>query len=82
MSIFNDIEYSTEDNQQTCLANAREVTEYAKQFKLAQLGETRRDHTWNPLSDNSDQAQSSFVDIRFQENHISRQTTKKEHVLQ
>ena len=34
MSMSNDIEYRAKDNEQTNLANAAEVTEYAKQFKL------------------------------------------------
>ena len=34
MSTFNDIEYWVKDNQQECLANATDSTEYAKQFKL------------------------------------------------
>ena len=34
MSILNDIERWIKDNWQTCLANATELTEYAKQFKL------------------------------------------------
>ena len=34
MSMFNNIEYWTENNEQTCLANAAEVTEYAKAFEL------------------------------------------------
>ena len=32
MSMFNDIEYMT-GNEQTCLENAEDVTEYAKQFQ-------------------------------------------------
>ena len=32
--MFNDVEYWIKDHQQTCLANATEFTEYAKQFKL------------------------------------------------
>ena len=34
MSMFNDIEWWIKDNEHRCLAKAKEVTEYAKQFKL------------------------------------------------
>ena len=37
MPLLNDIEWWTKDTEQTCLANATEVTEYAKQFKLGHL---------------------------------------------
>ena len=33
MSMFKVIEYCLKDDQQTCVANVTEVTEYAKQFK-------------------------------------------------
>ena len=32
--MFDDIEWWTTDSEQTCIANATEVTEYTKQFKL------------------------------------------------
>ena len=35
MSMFNDIGWWKNDNEQTCLASATEVTEHAKQFKLS-----------------------------------------------
>ena len=34
VSMFNDVECRIKDHQQTCLANATEFTEYAKQFEL------------------------------------------------
>ena len=37
MSMFNNIERWTKDDQQKCLAKAREVTEYAKQFPVRSL---------------------------------------------
>ena len=39
--MFNDLVRRAKDNEQTCLANATEVTEYAKQFKLGHWTRTR-----------------------------------------
>ena len=51
MSIFSGIEHWIKDNQQKCLANATEVTEYAKHFKLSHrrfcgLGQWYRNKTY------------------------------------
>ena len=48
MSTFNDIEHWIEDNQQTCLANATEVTAYAKQFQLGHwcFSGLGQEHVW------------------------------------
>ena len=34
MSMFNDIEYWIKDSEETCLANGKEVTEYARQLRF------------------------------------------------